>query len=220
MWILGGPTITDGVIYIGSSYQHVIRAYNASNGKVIWQTNVDYRVNDKPLVLDDFVIIGTEHDTDVKLGTICVLDKTTGKIISRISAGGQVYSSPLSYNDLIYYGCTDGNIYALDKEKITNVPVINLKGTMIMRVGQIYDTGSLDTSLYVYNNGLAEDSITVTTTMDEVSAEPIVFKLAAKDSQKVNIKVTPASLTPKKYSCTLSFKSERSLPPVTVNRSV
>ena len=127
MWNPAGPKITDGVIYIGSSYQHVIRAYNASNGKVIWQTNVDYRVNDKPLVLDDFVIIGTEHDTDVKLGTICVLDKTTGKIISRISAGGQVYILLLSYNDLIYYGCTDGNIYALDKEKITNVPVINLK---------------------------------------------------------------------------------------------
>ena len=216
MWLLGGPTIVDGVLYIGSSYQHVTTALNAETGAKIWITGVEYRVNSKPLVDGDYVIVGTEHDTDSKLGSLCVLNKEKGTLLSKFVLEGQVYSSPIINNDIIYFGCTDHYIYAVYSQKLKNVPMLNLKWPNLLPVNNKDNSASFDTSKYVYNTGNIEDSVTVTTSLSNVTVTPSNFKIAPNDSQKITITVNPAGLEPKTYYSYITFVSQRAIPPATL----
>jgi len=75
-WLVGGPTISDGVIYLGSSDQHIFHAIDAVNGKIIWQCDLDCRIWGTALVQNENVYIGSN--------SFYCIDKQTGKIQSQI----------------------------------------------------------------------------------------------------------------------------------------
>jgi eukaryotic-like serine/threonine-protein kinase len=220
MWMVGGPTIKDGILYIGSSYQHVVRAFNAEKGTLLWQANIVYRANGKPIIDGDYVFVGTEHDENAKIGSICTIDKSTGRVISKLEMGGQIYSTPLIKDDLIYFGLNDGNVYAVSRPAIINVPALSHGFGNSIAFGKKQNSQTREVSGYVFNRGSVEDSILITSSVSQISIIPSNFKLAAQDSQLVIVKLDTTSLTPKRYSAYVYFNSLRSVSPVSISEYV
>jgi outer membrane protein assembly factor BamB len=204
MWIVGGPNIVDDVVYTGSSYQHVVRMVNALTGQFIKDASATYRVNGKPLVDGNYIYVGTEADEDTKIGTLLILDKATGEAKGKLNIGAQVYSSPILNNGTIYFGATNGFVYAVNKEEFLNTPYPDTYMTCPNKIdfGKLQNVGSCDTTIYVSNKGLGTDSIIVTSALlpSQVTFEPASFKLAPNDSQAVAIKINLAGLNAKKYT--------------------
>jgi eukaryotic-like serine/threonine-protein kinase len=223
MWMLGGPTIVDDVVYMGSSYQHVVYTFNALSGSKGWKKSVTYRVNGKPLIDGDYVFVGTEADTDTTTGTLCALNKTDGSMKAKLRLGGQVYSSPVLYNGVIYFGCSNGYVYAYDKDAFINMKYPNtyLKETSKLDLGTLELKGSFKKTFYVYNDGEVRDSVGITETPSKILAfNPSSFLLEPKDSQEVEFSIDLTTLAEKTYTCAIKVNSYNALVPFSISRTL
>jgi eukaryotic-like serine/threonine-protein kinase len=219
MWILGGPTLVDSVVYLGSSYQHTVRAFDALTGTLKWSKFVDYRVNGKPLIDGDFVIVGSEHDTDDKIGTLCALHKSDGSFKSIISMGTQIYSTPVLSNGVLFYGGSNGSVYAIPLQGLLGIhyPKLQLSCPDTINFGS-FPLGTAESTykLYVRNIGDGPDSVTISSTMGQISVQPTNLLLAAGDSQEVSIRINLLPLSVRLYRTTVTFTSQKAVTPTAI----
>lgn len=96
---------TEGLLINRPSY-HINTLY--SKVKPLWKYHSSANVILTPATNNEVVVIGNS------LGTIEVLDFTTGKLIWDFKTQGAIYSSPVIYKDRVILGSGDGNIYALN----------------------------------------------------------------------------------------------------------
>jgi outer membrane protein assembly factor BamB len=221
MWILGGPLLADSVFYLGSSYQHVVRAFSALTGAVKWDKSVEYRVNGKPMIDGNFVYVGTEADTDEKIGTLCALNRNDGTMKVKLSMGTQIYSTPVLSNGSIIVGGSNGSVYAISQQEFFNIPYPN----MHLNCPDTLDFGTLQKSMtnftsktYVYNLGEALDSVTIISNIAQVKVQPTGFTIAAHDSQEVTFTINPSSLSIKTYKGYINFTSQWAPIPTTTRK--
>jgi outer membrane protein assembly factor BamB len=119
-WLLGGPEICMGTVYLGSSDQKLFHAIDARNGNLIWAAEVDGRTWGKACVIDDRVFIGSNsfYSLDRETGEIreqykfpqVHAEKKYGDYIDRTA---NFHSSPASFDNMIILGSDDGHIYAM-----------------------------------------------------------------------------------------------------------
>jgi eukaryotic-like serine/threonine-protein kinase len=221
MWIVGGPTFTDSTLYVGSSYQHVVRAFDALTGAKIFEKNVQYRVNGKPMADSDLVYIGTEHDTDVNIGTLCALNKTDGALKAKLVMGTQIYSTPVLSDGVIFFGGSNGYVYAVNQQGFLNIPYPKLQLTCpdTLDFGS-FPEGTVETSskLYIYNLGNAPDSVTVASGSRYIKIQPSNVIIAAHDSQEVKITISLSGLSVNSYKSYISFTSQKALIPIKTSK--
>ncbi|MFA8341942.1 MAG: PQQ-binding-like beta-propeller repeat protein [Rhodothermaceae bacterium] len=126
-WLLGGPAYSDGKIFLGSSNEAIVQCFTAETGELLWETKLDHRIWGIPLAVKNDLIIGS--------GSLYKLDKTSGEIkevlidrktieipITKIDHPkwkGEEYqssfhSSPVYSKGVVYIGCDDGNLYAVE----------------------------------------------------------------------------------------------------------
>jgi len=212
MWLLGGPAIADSVLYLGSSNQHVLRAFNAITGEQKWECGVDYRIFGTPLVDEDYIFVGTGSETSEEVGSLIAIDKASGEKIDMVAAGGQVHSSPVLNDSVIYFGSADHYMYAVHKQKMLNVPRADtyIESEDTVYLGDLPSTGTFDTIIYIYNKGEISDSITAKGSRPQVTVDPPVFDLAPMDSQAIAITIDPSDLSPKTYTVYALITSNRS----------
>jgi hypothetical protein len=221
MWIVGGPTLADSTLYVGSSYQHVVRAFNALTGAQLFEKDVQYRVNGKPVVDGDLVYIGTEHDTDVNIGTLCALNKSDGALKAKLTLGTQIYSTPVLSNGVIFFGGSNGTVYAVSQQGFLNMPYprMQLSCPDTLDFGS-FPEGSVETSytLSIHNLGDAPDSVTFASGLRSVKIQPSTVAIAARDSQAVTITVTLSGLSVNSYKSYINFISQKALTPVKISK--
>jgi outer membrane protein assembly factor BamB len=109
------PTVSNGVVYIGSSI-YVI-AIDAMTGKEKWNFETKGYIESSPAVSDGVVYIGSNE------AILYAIDASTGKlkwqsnpdriIPEAVNARGGIISSPAVSNSIIYIVCL-GNTYAID----------------------------------------------------------------------------------------------------------
>ena len=221
MWLLGGPVISDGTLYIGSSNQYVIHAFDPITGSLKWRQPVDYRIYGNPLVDGDALFFGTGNEINQPLGSLYAADRLTGALINRLPLGGQVHSSPVIEDGILYVGSGDGCVVALDRDGFLNhlLPMTGFKDRNKINWGNIpADRQDFEAGVTVYNTGDGSDSVTVTfirpfaLTADGVmSVEPARFTLAPGDSQVLSIRIDPSRIKPNKYSIAVQAASEYNL---------
>jgi len=120
-WLLGGPEVIGGTVFLGSSDQHLFHAFDSENGELLWTTKMDGRTWGKACVEGDRLYIGSN--------SFYVLQKSNGELIKEISFpkvhedryyGEYVdridnfHSSPLVYENMAILGSDDGNVYAIN----------------------------------------------------------------------------------------------------------
>ncbi len=120
-WLIGGPVVKDGIVYLGSSDQHLFHAIDASSGILIWTAGMDCRTWGRAWVDGENIYVGSN--------SLYVMDKGSGKILHRwefpqvnkdkkfgeyIDRSANFHSSPLLVDGMIILGSDDGYIYAIN----------------------------------------------------------------------------------------------------------
>lgn len=119
-WLIGGPVLADGVVYLGSSDQHLFHAIDASTGELLWSTGLDSRIWGRALIVGELIYIGSN--------SLFILDKGTGRILNKVEfprvheeikygeytdRSANFHSSPVPFGGKIILGSDDGYIYAI-----------------------------------------------------------------------------------------------------------
>jgi eukaryotic-like serine/threonine-protein kinase len=213
MWMIGGPVIVNDELFIGSSYQHVLHSFNALTGKKNWIVSAVFRVNSKPLVDGENVIVGTEGDTYATEGKFLALKRTNGDYVEKIDMKTQIYSTPVLKDGTIYFGAADGNVYALNKQEFYNTkyPELSVSGESTTDLGKFLDTGSFTKTVTIYNKGEAADSVSVKASIIRKIIKQTEFILAPKDSQVVTLTVDLSTMSPSTYRMNVSVTSNRAM---------
>jgi eukaryotic-like serine/threonine-protein kinase len=201
LWILG-LTVQDSSLYMGSSYQFIVRSVNGNTGKQNWSAGVDFISYGSPCIDTTYAFFGTGDDNSANKGTLFAVDKISGKIKDKYPVDGRVQSSPVISGDIIYFGCSNGCVYAIGKQKFVNGPrpKIVLKNTSKIDLGILVEGTVADTSIYVTNMGEATDSVTFVLAKKEITFSPTYVKIGPGDSAAVKITLNTKDLKPVAYS--------------------
>lgn len=201
-WLVGGITLSDNIIYFGSSNQRMVHAMDPISGELLWRTNVeDGRIFGKPCVDENYVFAGTGYD-DPNFGSLVILNKETGELLNRFEVDNQIQSSPVLSNEILYFGCVNGNIYAIKKETLVQIPRpilhINSESLNINHIGST--EANFDTTFTIYNTGSGADSVSIDWSSyfpinkEAITIIPSEFSFAPHDSQKVSIVIDATKL--------------------------
>jgi outer membrane protein assembly factor BamB len=112
-WINTSPAVVDGVVYAGSSDAQFVQALDAATGKELWRATTGVTWS-SPAVTGDMVYAGDGA------GRVNAIDRKTGKLLWSFRTGSTVYSSPTPAGDLVFFGSTDGSVYAI---RVTATPI-------------------------------------------------------------------------------------------------
>lgn len=210
MWILGGPAISDTLLYVGSSNQKMLHLLNNASHKLLWRKTFDARIFGTPLVDDEYVFFGTGWEINDKIGSLFAVDKVTGDIVNRFFVNSQVHSSPVISGNKILFGCKDGYVFALDKEEMLNCehPQTGFIETGELLLGEVKN----DTSIYIgINNSCSvADSVSFTIfaqgiTGGRLSVEPKNLYVPPQIRDSIQISVKASELSPKNYTIGLKM---------------
>jgi outer membrane protein assembly factor BamB len=129
--VISSPAVANGTIYVGSS-DHNFYAINLDSGTLKWKFKAKGRIASSPAIADGLVYF---EDWD---GTFYALEAATGAVKWKFQTAGEhrftathlhgaqpaaesmpdpfdfYLSSPAIWNDAVYFGSGDGNIYALN----------------------------------------------------------------------------------------------------------
>lgn len=111
------PLLEFPPIYVGGKLYFVdnngtARALDADTGKILWERSVGRLNASSPVYYKHRLYI-----VNLVPGHIVKLDAKTGKTIWKRSLPGRAESSPVVINRTVYFGCEDGNLYALSTGK-------------------------------------------------------------------------------------------------------
>lgn len=101
------PTISDGVVYVGSG-DNKLYAIDADSGAERWHFDAKDKVLSTPAVADGRVFFGSfDHH-------VYALDAKTGALAWKFDTLEPIVSSPLVANGMVYIGSRSSDLFALD----------------------------------------------------------------------------------------------------------
>lgn len=186
------PVVANGKVYTIDS-RAVVRAFAASNGSPLWQTQV--RGEDAPermlfgggVSFDNGRLYATNG-----AGYAAALDANTGAIAWLVKPGGPLRGSPTIANDNVYVTSQDNQLYALNpadgKVRWTEAGTVELAGVFGMAApaasqGTVvagFSSGELNAYRYengriVWQDALARTSIsTAVASLSDIDADPVI----------------------------------------------
>ncbi len=110
-----GPTwamttsIEDETVYVGWSTNNTLCALDLKTGSEKWKFKADGVVYTTPLILNNDVIVGSGDEK------VYAINKKSGQKNWEYKAGGKVNSSVVHDEGILYFGCDDGYLYALEE---------------------------------------------------------------------------------------------------------
>jgi outer membrane protein assembly factor BamB len=105
--VFSSPTVTDGVVYVGSADRHLY-AIDAAVGRERWRSSTDGSVTSTPAVADGTVFVGCDDDH------VYAVDAATGAVLWKFLTGAKIHSSPAVVQGWVYIGSRDHRVYAID----------------------------------------------------------------------------------------------------------
>jgi outer membrane protein assembly factor BamB len=165
------PVVVDGVYYGASSIARSFSALDAATGAVKWQYGIGQVVKGAPVVFSNFVIFA-----DAK-GNIYTLNRNTGKLIKKVSLGGNIGpQGPSLFNGTLYLANQNGEVLAFSVTKLINeslrapepVPPANSNTAYFSPTGHAVSGAFLD--YWQKNGGLAQFGYPITGEISEFHA--------------------------------------------------
>lgn len=133
-WISGDPLVLKDTLFIGGSDNHEMFAFNANTGEKYWSYLFLNNNFSKPLAYNNYLLFTTGdaynvYGTSPGRGYLYALNRSDGSVKNVTKVGGNIYSSLVVKNDILYMGSADGNLYALDLNVFLNEKSnLNTKG--------------------------------------------------------------------------------------------
>ena len=155
------PVVRNGIVYI-SSADHKLYAVDAESGKEIWHFEAEAAILSTPLVFDGTIYIGAcdrkfyaiaaateeERVAAVNGEKSPFLKDAKG---SPFEAGNWFWTTALPYNGLIWVGCLDHSVYALDAVTLEEKAKVTTQGMVYappVLLGDRIIVGSQDGRVY------------------------------------------------------------------------
>ncbi|MCX6121809.1 MAG: PQQ-binding-like beta-propeller repeat protein [Ignavibacteriales bacterium] len=216
LFLVGGPVVSDSLIYIGGSSQHNAKAFNTLTGRFVWECKVDFRIFNSPTVDSSFIVLGTGDTFDGNAyGSLIAIDKCSGIVKARLRIANGINSIPVSADGKIFFGDNRGYVYALDRQLFyeSGAPVIDVGADIIQLDTVSLKNEVIDTSFIVANTGTGSDSITVAMGNGIIpdsciTITPMKFYAAPQSSSTVHIHIRTSGLRAKTYNKYFSLNSK------------
>ncbi|HEY8697321.1 MAG TPA: PQQ-binding-like beta-propeller repeat protein [Rhizomicrobium sp.] len=116
--ILSSPTVWHGRVYVGST-DGKLYAIKAATGATLWTAAIGSSIQSSPAVS-----MARDGYTTLIFGTVDgymeQVDALTGDMFLAPTLGAGVYSSPAIANGVVFVGCHDYSLYALDATDLFN----------------------------------------------------------------------------------------------------
>lgn len=180
--VISSPTVSDGVVYIGSS-DHTLYALDAVSGEIKWTYKTGGSINSTPLVSNGKVMF-LSYD-----GNFHALDQTSGELSWKFKTGGEkifevkdyyngsfkpdfwdfYLSSAIANDGLVYFGSSDENLYALDINSGKKMWSYKTEGSIHSSPAISDNTlvvGSWDSGIYALDAATGEKNWSYTTGRD------------------------------------------------------
>lgn len=123
--IKGDPVVDDeGRCFVGSFDGHLY-ALDAASGEILWKRRVGHRLQVRPLLVDDLVIVGGSASR------VVALVRQSGAVRWMATTGGPIAGGAAAMGDRIAIGSTDGRLYILDKATGEHVDVVTTAGPLM-----------------------------------------------------------------------------------------
>lgn len=123
------PTVDNGRIY-AADHGGLVRAYDASNGQLIWERETKAPITGGPGSGESLVLVGTSD------AEVIALDADNGSIKWRSHVSSEVLSVPRAARGVVVVRTIDGKLFGLNAEDgkrlwlyDRTVPVLTLRGT-------------------------------------------------------------------------------------------
>jgi outer membrane protein assembly factor BamB len=114
--LIGSPAYSNGFVFVGTSSGYLY-CINATNGAKLWENQLSStgQIAGAPTVANGKVYATTTDIGSPQQPNVFGCDVSTGQYGNwYYQAGGRVYTSPAVYGNMVYFGCDDGKVYALD----------------------------------------------------------------------------------------------------------
>ncbi len=200
-WIPGTPVIMDTLVFIGGSDNRSLLALDIESGDLVWSTNADQNIFSKPILLENRIIFTSGNSGSMGSpnpqteGILHLIDNETGTVRNRFLAGDNIFSSPCMSNGLIYFGCFDNSIYAIDSSLFFRpMPFLDFKSSLL-------DLGEIEslTSAYmnIENTGEAADTLEISFNLSDdinsaaATVSPGELILAPGEIRELTIQIDP-----------------------------
>lgn len=116
-WIWDAPALTGEKLYVGD-LQGNFHGFNTADGSEIFNSvPLNAPIIGTPLVIDDFIVVGTEGQDETDTGKAYAID-SNGGVVWQQSITGKLYTAPVEGNDLILFAPmeADAVLVALDHD--------------------------------------------------------------------------------------------------------
>ena len=116
-----GTPVSDGKAVYVASMDHHIYAFNPRSGELIWKTeDLGGQIVATPALSDSGVLyvgtFGSRTDNTEKSSRMVAVSSSNGQILWSAPIRGWVWATPMLKNDVMYFGDSEGYIYALDTD--------------------------------------------------------------------------------------------------------
>lgn len=118
------PVLVEDTLYV-ASIDHLLYAVNAETGEVRWTADLEGAVAASPLYHDGFLYIGSYSHKLYKIDT-------DGQIVATFEGQNWIWSTPVIFDDVLYYTDLSGTVYALNPADLTQIwatPAANTGGS-------------------------------------------------------------------------------------------
>ena len=116
--IRGTPSVSDGVLYVGS-YDNNLYALNAETGDFVWKYPTDGGIVCKPAIFQNNVFFGSED------GQLHVVSSHSGRIVWTYYTDMPIRSSPIIEEQHVFIGSDDGNLHVVNANNGRRVLLID-----------------------------------------------------------------------------------------------
>jgi len=125
-WISGDPVVKNDTLYIGGSDNHEMFAFNVFTGEKYWEYLFLNNTFTKPVLYKNYLFFTTGDAYSVfgssnGRGYLYALERKNGNIKNVAFFNGNIHSSPVVINDVIFLTSEDHTLYAIDANEFINM---------------------------------------------------------------------------------------------------
>ena len=118
-WVSTAPTVSDGVVYVGSE-DFGVYALDVATGERLWSFATGGIIRVPTVLADGVVYVGSDDRS------LYALDAATGELRWSFATGDVIRAAPTIADGVVYLGSTDRNLYVLDAVSGAQLWVVEL----------------------------------------------------------------------------------------------
>jgi outer membrane protein assembly factor BamB len=125
-----GPIFDDDKLFTAAP-NGIVRAFNFSDGKLLWEKQLDIQISGGPGIGNGLVLVGSHK------GEVVAISETDGTEHWRVQVSSEILAKPRISEEIVIVRTIDGKLYAFDSQSGMNlwiyernrVPLLTLRGT-------------------------------------------------------------------------------------------